>query len=122
MQDYYVCNAKITDTKLGCLNDRGIFTFWIMLDYGSTGQGFGGICLDNYNKQTQQRYHSNLTGEIISGILVALELDSWEDLKGKYVRVQRTDEGLNGTVVGIGHIVKDKFFNIRDCINAFVKE
>ena len=122
MQNYYICNAKITDTKLGCLKDRGIFTFWIMLEYTNGGQGFGGFCLDEYNKQTQQREHSNVTGEVISGILKALDVDSWEDLKGKYVRVQRTDEGLGGTVVGIGHIVKDKFFNIRDCFATHVKE
>lgn len=122
MQNYYICNAKITDTKLGCLKDRGIFTFWIMLEYTNGGQGFGGYVLDVYNVLTKERDHSNVTGEVISGILKALDVDSWEDLKGKYVRVQRTDEGLGGTVVGIGHIVKDKFFNIRDCFATHVKE
>ena len=78
--EYYI-NAKITETKLGCLHDRGIMTFWIMLEFGSGGQGLGGYAMDSYCKTAQNRLQTSLTGEVVHGILSALELDSWEDLK-----------------------------------------
>ena len=38
-----------------------------------------------------------------------LEVDSWEQLKGKYVRVEF--EGWGGKVLRIGHLMKDKWFS-----------
>ena len=37
-------NAIITGTYLG-IEDHGILTFWLYLDYGGSGQGFGGYQL-----------------------------------------------------------------------------
>lgn len=111
-------NAIITHTELGCLNDRGIMTFWIHLKWDGCGQGFGGYALDMYNKETKQREQSIYTADIIYGILNALELSSWEDLKGKYVRAIRTSDRLSGDVIGLAHIVKDKEFNIREYFSS----
>ena len=108
-------NAKITETKLGCLHDRGIMTFWIMLEFGSGGQGFGGYTLDSYCKTAQKRLQTALTGEVVHGILEALELDSWEDLKGKYVRIA----GFGQKILGIGHIVKDQFFMVDEVMEKY---
>lgn len=107
-------NAKVTNTQLGCLHDRGIMTFWIHLEFGIGGKGFGGYCLDSWDSDNNERVQSKLTGDMIYGILQALDLDSWEDLKGKYVRVAVDEKGFGQKLLGIGHIVNDKFFMIED--------
>ena len=116
--EYYI-NAKITETKLGCLHDRGIMTFWIMLEFGSGEQGLGGYTLDSYCKTAQKRLQTALTGEVVHGILSALELDSWEDLKGKYVRIAVDNPGFGQKILGIGHIVKDKFFMVEEVMKKY---
>ena len=40
MRESSQANAKITSTHLG-QEDHGIFTAWLQLDYGGSGQGFG---------------------------------------------------------------------------------
>lgn len=116
--EYYI-NAKITETKLGCLHDRGIMTFWIMLEFGSGEQGFGGYAMDSYCKTAKKRLQTALTGEVVHGILEALELDSWEDLKGKYVRIAVDSPGFGQKILGIGHIVKDKFFMVEEVMKKY---
>lgn len=110
-------NAKITETKLGCLHDRNIMTFWIMLDYGGSGQGFGGYCLDSYCKEKKEREPSVLTGYLVHGVLNTLELDSWENLKGTYVRAILDSDKCNAKVIGLGHIIKNKEFIFKDFPN-----
>lgn len=112
-------NAKVTDTKLGNLHDRGIMTFWIDLEFDGGGQGFGGYCLDTYDKKLDTRVQTELTGEMIYGILKALDLDCWEDLKGKYIRAVVDEKGFGQKLLGIGHIVNDKFFMVEDWLSKY---
>jgi len=87
-------NAKIESTQLG-KEDHGIPTCFITLDYGSAGQGFGGYDL---------RYYGI---EMIIRILEVVDVEKWEDLVGKYVRVKIED----GLIQAIGHITKDSWYN-----------
>jgi hypothetical protein len=41
-----------------------------------------------------------------------LEVESWEDLKGQYVRVEFEDRG--GKILRIGHLMKDKWFSFKE--------
>lgn len=41
-----------------------------------------------------------------------LEVESWEELKGKYVRVKI--EGWGGKIIKIGHLFKNKWFSWND--------
>ena len=41
-----------------------------------------------------------------------LEVESWEELKGKYVRVEI--EKWGGKIVKIGHLMKNKWFSFKD--------
>jgi hypothetical protein len=96
-------NAKIANTMLG-FEDHGILTFWIQLDFGGAGQGFGGWALDG--KPTSDygdRAPIPECGAIIAAILRTLEVDSWEKLPGQIVRVRGTHSGL----IAIGHALKD---------------
>jgi hypothetical protein len=108
-------NAKITSTKLGALSERGIMNFWIMLDYGDgCHQGLGGYALDSYDKEKGKRAQTKLTGELVFNILNVLELDSWEDLNGKYIRaIMEGANDFSAQVVGVAHIIKDQEFNFK---------
>lgn len=93
MSEDGIKNAKITGTELGG-TERGP-SFWVYVDYGGAGQGFGGYALGGA-----------FTHYVITGILSALDVESWEQLKGKPVRVNV--EG--GTIKSIGHFLEDKWF------------
>lgn len=56
-------------------------------------------------------------GAIIE-LMKTLEVDKWEDLKGKYVRVH-IDE--HNTIDKIGHLMKDKWFSFKEYVEK-VKE
>ena len=51
----------------------------------------------------------------VEGVLKAVDVQNWEDLVGKNVRVDHHNSGVDG----IGHIVKDQWFYPR---KAFEKE
>ena len=90
-------NAKITGTELGG-DERGP-SFWLYLDYGGSGQGFGGY-----------RLGGEFTHYVIMGILDTLEIARWEDLKGKPCRAKIED----GTIVSVGHYLKDQWFTPKE--------
>ena len=93
-------NAKIEDTMLG-IEDHGIFTSMIQLDYGdSSHQGFGGYVLGG-----------SFGVDYIKGLLNVVGVEKWEDLVGKYIRVKIDNtDGWNGKIIGIGNITKDEWF------------
>lgn len=89
-------NAKIESTMLG-FEDRGIMTWFLTLDFGGTGQGFGGYALGGAT-----------TDFAIKRILKVVGVEKWEDLKGKYIRVKREPRGL---IKSIGNLLEDKWFD-----------
>lgn len=95
-------NAKITRTMLGW-EDHGIFTFNLQFDFGGSSQGGGQLCLGN-----SKGIHA-LTGEVISGILKAAHVDSWEKLAGTHVVVLK-ETGWSGTIRGIAPIIGEGDF------------
>lgn len=97
MRELVERNAIIESTKLGD-DDRGP-SFWLYLDYGGSGQGFGGYALGG-----------KFTHYVLMGVLSIAGVDKWEDLKGKPVRVRAT----NVKVHEIGHYLEDKWFNPDD--------
>lgn len=97
-------NAKIADTYLG-IEDHGMLTFFITLDYGGVIQGFGGWRLDSLGLESKL----NL-GNLIRDILNNLEVGSWEDLKGKPVRAKIE----NGSISEIGHFLNDDWVNPKN--------
>ncbi len=70
-------NAKITSTMLG-IEDHGIMTFRLHLDYGGGGQGFGGYGLSDNHKGIK----------VIKEVLRVVGVREWEDLPGKLIRVR----------------------------------
>ena len=99
-------NAKITSTALG-YEDHGILTFYIYVDCGGSGQGFGGYALDKWSEDDNDRVPTEHAGQAIKNILGVVGVDKWEDLAGKNIRVKG---GFNG-ISEIGNLLEDRWFN-----------
>ena len=91
--DTAVLNGTIMSTFLG-VEDHGIPTFNLNIEFGNSVQGFGHYDLRHPAHQT-----------MIFDVLKALGVESWEKLKGTNVRVKRR----GGLLRAIGHIVKDQW-------------
>ena len=104
-----ICNAVIESVRLGI--ERGfMLDSWIFVDYGGSGQGFGGYALyldkESRNFKSQQNY----AGHWLYRCMEIAGVESWKAMEGKAIRVRLSEEGLGGTIEAIGHIIKDDWF------------
>jgi hypothetical protein len=112
-------NAIITSTHLGD-EDHGIMTCYLHLDFGGSGQGFGGYSLDQHNGErnaNSRRIGTAYGLEFIKRILETLEVGKWEKLPGTHLRVKAD----HGKVHSIGHFIKDQWFTPETDLAAFAK-
>jgi hypothetical protein len=112
MNKFEIKNAVITGTMLG-YEDHGILSAMIYLDYGGSGQGFGGYVLDSASPMphtaSSRREDSLACGLLIRRVLQVVGVSKWEDLKGKSVRV----EASWSEIAKLGNYLKDEWFDIR---------
>lgn len=101
-------NATIESTMLG-VEDHGIFTYSIGLNYGGSGQTFGGYGLDSYDKATKRRVGTAYGLEAIARLLRVVGVSKWEDLKGKPVRVVAD----YSKVYKLGNYLKDEWLDLH---------
>jgi hypothetical protein len=78
-------NGQVKKTWLGS-DDHGGFTFWINVEGNGQGQSIGNYCLYGAGK------YEPWAIEAIAEILRVVKVDSWEQLPGKFVRVQSTHD------------------------------
>lgn len=102
-------NAQITGTKLG--EEHGCLTAEIFLEGDHWSCAFGGYCLDHWFAGTGEHHSSDGYGAIIE-LMKTLEVESWEELKGQYVRVE--SEGWGGRIIRVGHLLKDQWFSFDE--------
>lgn len=95
-------NAKITKTSLDI---ERMFTAWIHLDYSGAGQAFGGYCLGG-----------EWGCQFIRKVLETVGVECWENLPGKYIRV----ECEHSKVHRIGHITDDKWFDPQNDLKKYL--
>ena len=93
-------NATITN------DDHGLLTAWVHLDYGGSGQGFGGYSLYRPKDFTHSSNQKNYAGHFIWRVMEVAGVSEWSKLSGKTVRVDVKHGGVNA----IGHIIKDDWF------------
>lgn len=108
-------NAEIKSTMLG-YEDHGILTWFLHLNFGGSGQGFGGYAMDSYSKTKEKRIPSEILGVHLQQILEVVGVEKWEDLEGKHVRIKR-EEGWNGKIIALGNFLEDKWFNPSDYVS-----
>lgn len=97
-------NAIIEKAQLST-EDRGFLDAWLMLDFGGSGQGFGGFCLYLPRSFTNHEMKS-VAGHFIFRCMEVAGVSRWDQLPGKTVRVRGDRSGI----AAIGHIVKDDWF------------
>lgn len=105
--EQYERNAIIESATITS-DDHGLLTSWLMLDYGGSGQGFGGYGL--YLPKSF-KHHSLLShaGHWIWRIMEIADVTKWDDLQGKTIRVRQTNN--YGRIIAIGHIIKNMWFD-----------
>lgn len=101
-----ILNARIKSTKLG--KEYDCLTADLTIEGDGWGCVFGGYCLDRWSGYSC----SDGYGAIIE-LMKTLEVGSWEELKGQYVRVELEGAGC-GRIVRIGHLMKDQWFSFRE--------
>ena len=107
-----VKNAVIKSARL-TNEDHGCLVAWLSLDYGGSGQGFGGYCLYSTGKD------GGSAGYFIDRCLKIAGVNEWSDLVGKTIRVKSEHRGVKS----IGHILNDDWFTPdEDLEKHIVKE
>ena len=110
----------ITETFLGH-EDHGIFTFYLMLDFGRSIQGFGTYCLSYSPNGGEERYNPKI-GEAIGKICAAVGVPCWEELKGKTVFAERDPQTRSLISIEAPPFVPHgPAYNIRDHLGAEVE-
>src|SRR5688572_9697543 len=103
-------NAIIESTDLTSA-DYGVLSAWIHLSYGGCLQGFGGHALYLPKSFSHHKGQVNFAGHWIYRVMQIAGVERWDQLKGKTLRVQSDKDGLGGTIIAIGHIVNEDWFN-----------
>lgn len=111
-----VYNALITGTMLG-YEDHGIMTFFVYLEWDGGGVGFGGYALDKFDKEQDKRVGVGYSMDLLKEIMEVVGVQTWEQLKGKHVRVD--SEGWGGKALGLGNLLKDKWIYPKDFFEKY---
>ena len=104
-------SAKIADTMLG-REGHGIMTFILYLEWRGSACGYGGYAIGTCDSEKVKGDFTARGLEAISRILEVAGVRSWEELKGKHVRIE--DNGPGETIDKIGNLTEEKWFNIRE--------
>lgn len=99
-----VVNAKIIGTTLG-IEDHGILTCQLHLEWPGAGISFGGYALDKWDDKKKKRIGVGIGLEFIQRVMEVVGVEKWEDIKGKYVRLDT--EGWGGKALGIGNLLEE---------------
>jgi hypothetical protein len=102
-------NAIVKSVSLSSA-DHGCLSAWLHLDYGGSGQGFGGYNLFVPDRPDSTISHANYAGHFIWRCMEVAGVTEWKDIPGKTIRVRGTHAGIEA----IGHVIKDLWFCPRD--------
>jgi hypothetical protein len=106
INDIETQNAIITSATI-TNDDHGVLSAWVMLDYGGSGQGFGGWTLYVPKSFRHHNNQQNFAGHFIYRVMEIAGVNKWHDLVGKAVRVRSS----YSKVLAIGHILNDDWFD-----------
>lgn len=100
-------NAQIKATKLGFIAN-GICSFSLILDIqGGGGVAVGGWALDGPDNKKEKRIGSAYGMSVIMRILKVVGVNTWEELKGKYIRIK--DCSIGDRCTAIGNLMKEEW-------------
>lgn len=101
MEKLYKTLGKVNYAKL-YIEDHGILTLNIDIDFGSSGQGFGGYSLDSYNKKIERREGTASGMDFVIEVLKLFNVSSLDEIKGKPVyALKEKKDGWDLPIVGL---------------------
>ena len=106
-----ILNAKITSADI-YIEDHDILTFSIGIESSAGWSTCIGNCYLDWTKDGE-RVPANYTSTIIRTVLETVGVRSWNDLVGKYIRIDDNDT-CNSPITKIAHLMKDNWVNIAD--------
>ncbi len=99
--------ATINSARLDIL-DRGILTFWIIVDYEEFGnQGIGGYALDEYCNTKKRRIGTAYGCEMIIRLMKLFQVDTLSDAEGMSVWILGNGKGFGFKPHGLRTLKKD---------------
>ena len=104
LNEMEIKNAVIEKARITS-DDHGLLTVWLTLNYGGSGQGFGGYSLYLPKSFTHHKMEG-VAGHFIWRCMEIAGVTEWDAMTGKTIRVRA---GFS-QVEAIGHIVKDDWF------------
>ena len=117
-----ILNAKITNVSL-TMADHGVLTFYVTVEGSGWGCGLGGYVIGKgYLDADDDDFQSESGLGLVAmmRIMDVVGVSRWEDLKGKYCRVE--SEGWGSSIHKIGNIMKDKWFDIDQFFKTHQKD
>lgn len=93
-----IVNARIKSATIEM--GRGNWTSFLNLEWGSTGQGYGGY-----------RLHGEWMFRWISQVCATLGVERWSDVEGSLIRIKISGTGMGGQIHAIGHIMEDRWLD-----------
>ena len=108
-ESHKILNAQIKSTRLGKC-DGPAFTLYLTLDIqDGGGVSVGGIALDEYDKKKEERVGSAYGMNVIMRVLKVVGVTKWEELTGKFIRIECGRIG--STVTKFGNLMKDDWMD-----------
>jgi hypothetical protein len=101
-----ISNAVIESAEITA-DDHGLLSAWLFLDYGGSGQGFGGYALYLPKSFSHHKLES-VAGHFIWCCMEIGGVVNWSNLPGRTIRVRRIEWDR---IVAIGHIINDDWFD-----------
>jgi len=92
--------GKVSSVFFG-FEDHHILTMSIMLDFGGTGQGFGGYVLDTYSEEKKMRVGTASGTDFVLKILNLFEVKHLDAIVGKPVFALYDTNEYTGKIVGL---------------------
>jgi len=86
--------------------ERGL-SLWVTLDYGGSGQGFGGWLLYAPKGWAAHENGGNFCGHFIYRLLEVCGVEDLKQIVGKAIRAKTS----HNKVYAVGHILKDDWFD-----------
>ena len=117
-----ILNVKITNVSL-TMADHGVLTFFVTVEGSGWGCGLGGYVIGNgYLGADDDDFQSESGLGLVAmmRIMDVVGVSRWEDLKGKYCRVE--SESWGSSIHKIGNIIKDKWFDIDQFFKTHQKD
>lgn len=106
-----IVNALIEKVSLS-MEDHGVLCYYLTLKMNGMGCNYGGRVIGKGYLGAKDFEGYAKGTEAIMRIMDVVGVHRWEDLKGKYVRVDLPDWG--GSVEKIGNIIEDKWFDQKE--------